>query len=156
MAIRSFNNTTAETGNIILSNSIFSNEGLGINLFGGTENAAGATANDTKDPDQGPNDLQNKPNIPSAKTVGGTTTIQAKLNSTPSDPFVVEFFSNPSANEGKKLIGDKAVSTDANGNVAFTLAPSQAVPPGQRITATATNVVEANTSEFSAPRSVVQ
>ena len=71
VAIRSFNNNTAETGNFILSNSIFSNEGLGINLFGGTENAAGATANDLKDPDAGPNNLQNKPVIVSVDKVPG-------------------------------------------------------------------------------------
>jgi hypothetical protein len=150
-------NVFGEDGNRILLNSIFSNAGLGIDLVGGTENAAGATANDTGDPDSGPNDLQNKPVITSAKTVGGTTTIQAKLNSTPSDPFVVEFFSNPSGeNEGKKFIGNKAVSTNSNGNVTFSFVPSQAVPAGQRVTATATNSVEANTSEFSAPRTVVQ
>ena len=143
------------TGNRILANSIFSNGGLGTDLEGGTENAAGATANDPKDPDSGPNDLQNKPIVTSAKTVGGKTTVLAKLNSTPRDAFVVEFFSNPSANEGKKFMGDKAVSTDADGNVAFTFVPSQAVPAGQRITATATNAVDANTSEFSAPRTVV-
>jgi hypothetical protein len=147
----------ANTGNRISGNSIFSNGGLGIDLRGGTEDATGATANDPKDPDQGANDLQNKPVITSAKTVGGTTTIQAKLNSTPSDPFVVEFFSNPSGeDEGKKFIGNKAVSTNSNGNVTFTFVPSQAVAVGQRITATATNVVDKNTSEFSAPRTVVR
>jgi CSLREA domain-containing protein len=142
-------------GNHILRNSIFSNGRLGIDLVGGTENAAGATANDTGDRDTGANDLQNKPVVTSAKTAGGKTTIQAKLNSTPSDPFVVEFFSSPSGNEGKKFIGNKAVSTNSNGNVAFSFVPSQAVPAGQRITATATNSVEANTSEFSGPRTVV-
>ena len=92
----------------------------------------------------------------SAKTVGGTTTIQAKLNSTPSDPFVEEFYSSPSGNEGKRFVASKAVSTDPSGNVAFSVAPSQAVAAGQRITATATNAVDANTSKFSAPRTVVQ
>ena len=91
--------------NRILSNSIFSNGRLGIDLVGGTENAAGVTANDSGDRDTGPNDLQNKPNITSAKTVRGKTTIQAKLNSTPNDIFFVQFFSNPSGNEGQKFIG---------------------------------------------------
>src|SRR5687767_6204738 len=54
-------------GNRILLNSIFSNGELGIDLVGGIENAAGATANDPNDPDQGSNDLQNKPVITSAK-----------------------------------------------------------------------------------------
>ncbi|HEX2109328.1 MAG TPA: hypothetical protein VHF70_08645, partial [Rubrobacteraceae bacterium] len=61
-----------------------------------------------------------------------------------------------SGNEGKKFIGNKAVSTNSNGNVTFSFVPSQAVPAGQRITATSTNSVEASTSEFSAPRTVVQ
>jgi hypothetical protein len=146
----------ATAGNRVLFNSIFSNAGQGIDLVGGTENAAGATANDPGDADEGPNDLQNRPVVTSAKTAGGTTTIQAKLNSTPSDPFVVEFYSSPSGNEGKKLVASKAVSTDPSGNVAFSVVPSEAVAAGQRITATATNVVDANTSEFSAPRTVVQ
>jgi trimeric autotransporter adhesin len=146
----------ANTGNRISGNSTFSNSGLGIDLRGGTENVAGATANDPKDPDSGPNDLQNKPIITSATNSAGKTTIQAKLNSTPTDPFVIEFFSNPSGNEGKKFIGNKAVSTNSSGNVVFSFVFSQAVPAGQRITATATNVVDANTSEFSGSRPVVQ
>jgi CSLREA domain-containing protein len=141
-------------GNRILSNSIFSNGRLGIDLVGGTENAAGATANDTGDGDAGPNDLQNKPIITSAKTVEGKTTIQAKLNSTPSDPFFVQFFSNPSGNEGQTFIGEKSVSTNSNGNVTFTFTPSQAVSVGQTVTATALDVVGGNTSEFSGPRTV--
>jgi len=154
--IKSFVSNVGESGNRVLFNSIFSNGGLGIDLVGGTENAAGATANDAGDADQGPNDLQNRPVVTSAKTVGGSTTIQAKLNSTPRDPFVVEFYSSPSGNEGKKFVASKAVSTDPSGNVAFSVVPSQAVAAGQRITATATNAVDANTSEFSAPRTVVQ
>jgi CSLREA domain-containing protein len=141
-------------GNRILSNSIFSNGRLGIDLVGGTENAAGATANDTGDGDTGSNDLQNKPVITSAKTVAGTTTIQAKFNSTPSDPFFVQFFSNPSGNEGQTLIGSKSVSTNSNGNVAFTFTPSQAVSVGQTVTATALDLGGGNTSEFSGPRTV--
>ncbi len=62
---------SSAAGNRILSNSIFSNGRLGIDLRGGTENAAGATANDPKDADTGPNDLQNKPVVTSAVTSGG-------------------------------------------------------------------------------------
>ena len=144
----------ANTGNRISGNTIFSNGRLGIDLRGGTENAAGATANDPKDPDQGANDLQNKPVLTSATTSGGTTTIQAKLNSTPSDPFFVQFFSNPSGNEGQTFIGSKSVSTNSNGNVTFTFTPSQAVSVGQTVTATALDLTGGNTSEFSGPRTV--
>jgi len=155
VAIRSFNNTLAETGNFILSNSIFSNEGLGINLFGGTENEVGDTANDLKDPDTGPNNLQNKPVIVSAINSGGTT-IKGSLNSTPNSEFLVEFYSNPrGTDEGKKFIGStQIVRTDADGNATYTLGLFQPIAVGQTVTATATNLADGNTSEFSAPETV--
>jgi trimeric autotransporter adhesin len=53
------------TGNRILSNSIFSNLLLGIDLGNN-----GPTANDDKDPDVGPNNLQNYPLITSAQAIG--------------------------------------------------------------------------------------
>lgn len=59
------------TGNRILSNSIFSNGGLGIDL--GDD---GPTANDPGDTDTGPNDLQNKPVLTSARTESLKTTIR--------------------------------------------------------------------------------
>jgi Periplasmic copper-binding protein (NosD) len=102
--------------NSILSNSIFSNGGLGINLInpnvaipvGGSE---GPTANDTGDSDTGPNGLQNKPVISSAKTVSGKTTIKGKLNSHSNETYTIQLFSNPSGtNEGKKRIGEKSIT----------------------------------------------
>jgi hypothetical protein len=77
----------AATGNRILDNSIFSNGGQGIDLVGGTENAAGATQNDAKDPDTGPNTLQNKPVLDSATNSGGSTIIEGRLNSTPNRSY---------------------------------------------------------------------
>lgn len=138
-------------GNRILSNSIFSNGDLGIDL-----NLDGATANDAGDADTGPNQLQNKPAITSAATSGGTTTVQGRLNSTPGKIFTIQFFSNPSGeNEGKEFIGTKNVTTDASGVASFTFKPAQAVPVGQTITATAMSVL-GDTSEFSRPRTVKQ
>ena len=143
------------TGNRILRNSIFSNGRLGIDLVGGAQNAAGATANDPGDTDTGPNNLQNKPVLTSAVTSGGVTTIQANLNSTPDSTFVIRFFSNPSGNEGKQFIGQKSVTTDSNGNVSFSFSSTTAVPTGQTVTATATSS-GGDTSEFSAPREVTR
>jgi parallel beta-helix repeat protein len=142
------------SGNRVLSNSISSNGRLGIDLRGGIENAQGATRNDPRDPDTGANDLQNKPGLTFAVTSGGKTIVQGKLDSTPKRIFLVHFYSNPSGNEGKKLIGSKSVTTDANGNASFELVTSQTAAAGQNVTATATNVVDGNTSEFSAPRAV--
>ncbi len=143
------------TGNAIPRNSIFSNGGLGIDL--GDD---GRTPNDPGDADTGTgglggNNFQNFPVLTSAQSVGDTSTVRGRLNSTPSTGFVVRFFANPSNdNEGRRYLGQMSVTTDASGNTGtFTFAPTRAVLVGQNITATATDP-GSNTSEFSAPRSV--
>ncbi len=147
----------------ILRNSIFSNEGLGIDLRGGTENASGATANDGDDPttpepdpdkDTGSNNLQNKPNLTSAKSSASATTIRGRLTSTPGLTFKIQFFSNPSGNEGEVFLGQTSVTIGPNGLASFTFSPSRGVAAGQTITAIATHP-NAATSEFSAPREVL-
>ena len=136
--------------NRILSNSIFANGGLGIDLY-----EEGPTANDAGDADTGPNDLQNKPIITSAKSGSTSTTVRGKLNSTPNRTFVVQFFSNPSgADEGKVFIGQKSVTTDGSGNVTFAFSPAKRVALGRIITTTATSPA-GDTSEFSAARTVI-
>ena len=109
--------------------------------------------------DSGPNGLQNKPLITSAKTSSTKTTVTGKLQSRPNSGFTIEFFSNPSANEGKKYFGEKSiVNTDASGNATFTFSTSTRVPVGQTLTATARSVnldaSNGDTSEFSAPKTV--
>jgi CSLREA domain-containing protein len=143
------------TGNSILRNSIFEN-GLGIDLVGGSEIGFGTTANDEGDEDEGPNNLQNKPVLTSAATGGGSTTVQGTLNSTPDETFTIQFFSNPPTGgaEGKKYIGSKHVTTNENGNDSFTFSPAQKVPELHGITATATDP-DGNTSEFSTAQVVV-
>ena len=116
----------------------------------------GDTANDLKDPDAGPNNLQNKPVIVSATNSGGTT-IKGELNSTPDTAFLVEFYSNPRGTaEGKEFIGVTNARTDADGNATYTLSTAQQVAVGRTVTATATDLVDGNTSEFSAPNTVVE
>ncbi|MGI8740481.1 MAG: hypothetical protein ACR2KU_12965 [Gammaproteobacteria bacterium] len=147
VVIKSFFADGDASGNRIQFNSIFANGTLGIDLGNDGQNS-----NDPKDPDAGENDLQNAPVITSVAFSGEGLTIKGKLNSTPRKAFLVEFFANPTGeSEGKKFIGNKAVSTNANGNVSFTFVPSKAVF-ADSVTATATNVVAANTSEFSLPR----
>jgi CSLREA domain-containing protein len=146
-----FNGTNGITAfssvrNRILSNSIHSNDELGIDL--GND---GITPNDPQDPDTGPNNLQNFPVLTSAIT----TTIKGKLNSKPSQTYKVQLFSNPaSTNEGKKFLGQKSVTTGADGKVSFAFEPAQAVKVGQAVTATATDP-DGNTSEFSESLEVV-
>ncbi len=145
-------------GNKIRQNSISSNGALGIDLGGD-----GPTPNDAGDADAGANELQNKPLIASAKTGATGTTITATLNSVPDRTFLIEFFSNPSTDraEGKKLIGEKSVTTGSDGKITFTFKPQAKVPRGQFVTATATGRPEffdvlTETSEFSAPKKVVR
>jgi hypothetical protein len=87
-------------------------------------------------------------------TSGGASTVKGRLNSAPNKTLLIEFYSNPSGDEGKKVLGQKAVTTNADGLAPLTFAPSQEVPAGQRVTATATDAGR-NTSEFSVPRTVV-
>lgn len=134
----------------VLSNSIFSNGGLGIDL--GDD---GLTPNDPGDADTGANTLQNFPVLTSAVATGVATIVSGTLNSTANTAFRLEFFSNEMADpsghgEGQNFLGTQNVTTDGNGNVSFSVALPLA-PVGQKIiTATATDASNmANTSEFS-------
>jgi hypothetical protein len=134
------------TGNAVLSNSIFSNNGLGIDL-----EPNGVTANDPGDGDTGANNRQNFPVLTLAAS--GSTVIEGTLNSTPNTQFRIEFFSNsacdPSGHgEGETPVGATMVTTDGSGNVAFGVILGATVPVGHFITSTATDP-DNNTSEFS-------
>jgi CSLREA domain-containing protein len=144
----------SSTGNRILSNSIFSNSKLGINLSGGTEDVNGVTANDGKDPDTGANNLQNKPKITSASSSSVKATIHATLNSTPNTKFTVQGFSNPPGeDEGKTFLKQSTIKTDNKGKASFTLIAGGDLS-GQQVTATATNKSTGDTSEFSGAKVV--
>src|SRR5262249_17409704 len=72
--------------NSILSNSIYGNVGLGINLgYGPTANHAPGTP--------GPNNYQNYPNLSLAQSDGTSTTIGGSLYSVPNSGFQIQFFS---------------------------------------------------------------
>ena len=138
------------TGNLLAGNSIFSNVEEGIDL-----GLDGVTLKDLSDQDTGANTLQNKPLVTSAKTSKKATTIKGKLNSTSTKTFLVQLFSNASGNEGRKVIGQTGVTTDASGNASFTFEPAQKVRKG-KITATATDTGGKNTSELSVAKKVVR
>ena len=130
------------TGNAILSNSIFSNTNLGIDL-----GLNGVTLNDSGDGDAGPNNLQNFPDVTFATTGG----VQGTLNSTPNTTFLLEFFANSACDssgfgEGETFLGSTMVTTDGSGNTGFSA--FFPVPLGAFVTATATDP-DNNTSEFS-------
>jgi hypothetical protein len=136
---------------LILSNSIFSNTGLGIGAIG-----EGITPNDPCDVDLG---SQNYPVLESVSVSNTGTTIQGSLSSTPNSTFTLEFFSNsvcdPSGfGEGETLIASTTVTTDNNCNADFTLNLPGVNVQGRFITATATDSANV-TSEFSMCRQAV-
>jgi titin len=129
------------TGNAILSDLIFANGNLGIELI----NSA--------------NHNQVAPLLTGAFPDGPDTVIQGVLQSTPNTTFTVQLFADPSADasgsaEGQQLLGTVTVTTDAFGFAAFTVTVPDTVAAGQVITATATDASN-NTSEFSAPMTVM-
>jgi CSLREA domain-containing protein len=133
----------------IQQNAIHDNGGLGIDL-----GSNGVTANDACDEDTGPNELQNYPDLTSATSSGGSTTIIGTLDTMTNTTYTVEFFSNTACDttgngEGAVYLGATTVSGGATcGPVAFTATLAVSVPGGSFITADATDAA-GNTSEFS-------
>jgi parallel beta-helix repeat protein len=141
------------SGNRILSNSIFSNGQLGIDL--GDD---GVTANDGRDADKGANHLQNYPQLLTATA----TNVTGTLKSTPNTTFIIQFYSNPEKppntnsgkndpsgfGEGKTFLGQRQMKTNRKGKLSFDFFGP--LLPGENVfTATATNKSTGDTSEFS-------
>jgi hypothetical protein len=136
------------TGNAILSNSIYSNAGLGIDLAGD-----GVTLNDLFDADSGPNNIQNFPILNPVKNTAKGILIQGALLSTRNTTFRLEFFSNNSCDpsgygEGQIYLGSVNVKTNSTGHVNFKVTLPVVLPAGKYVTATSTDPSN-NTSEFS-------
>jgi Thrombospondin type 3 repeat len=145
----------ASLRNRISQNSIFSNNGLGIDLSNlgiAPDPTLGPTANDPCDADSGPNNFQNFPVLGSVCHTGNTATIEGTLNSAPETTFTVEFFASANCDasgfgEGQTYLGSIQVTTGIDCFATFTF--TGATPAGQPfITATATDP-SGNTSEFS-------
>lgn len=138
-------------GDQILSNSIYDNSILGINLGNGpTPNQQPGTP--------GPNKFQNYPTLLSAQSDGSSTTIQGMLTGLPSTNYFVQFFCNPVASssgfgQGKTLIGAYTATTDGTGLATFTVPAPIGSLPGQSVSATATDQA-GDTSEFAQDISV--
>ena len=133
--------------NSILGNKIYSNGFSGIDLGGD-----GVSANDTTDPDLGVNNTQNFPIVSVAWR--GSTIITGRLNSVASRTYRLEFFSNdecdPTGNgEGQMFIACTNVTTDGSGNANFRYFNRGTLQKGKYVTATATDVLRNETSEFS-------
>ena len=141
-------NTDPTTGNMILSNIIYSSGGLGIDLGGD-----GVTLNDEGDLDSSPNNFQNYPVFDSLSFTPGNVTAGGYLNSLPGATYTMQFFAskvgdNTSYGEGQTLLGTKSFTTDSEGNVSFVSTFPILNRDGQVITAIATDP-DGNSSEFS-------
>ena len=142
--------------NTIRGNSIHSNGGLGIDL-----GSDGATPNDDDgtDDDDGPNHLQNYPELQYVQ--GGSTTQVTGLlrTSTPNAAVLLDFYASKvdsiGAYEGERHLGWRIVETDGDGQARFNLNLSTATRTGEVVTGTATDAA-GNTSEFSPGVSVVR
>ena len=135
----------------ILSNSIYANAGLGINLGSGpTPDHSPGTP--------GPNAYQNYPILSSAQSNGSSLTVQGTLFESPGNSYLIQFFSSPEEGrfgfgQGKVLLGSMNVQADAKGHASFTASLPAVGPSGAYISATATDG-SGDTSEFSADLAV--
>ncbi|MFO0852207.1 MAG: hypothetical protein U0871_27135 [Gemmataceae bacterium] len=153
----------APTGNPILGNRICNTSpgyddplvlGIDLNRTPSGQGVDGPNPNDIGDADTGCNGLQNYPYLSSVANGLGTTTVAGSLNSTPNSMFRVEFFANSTVkangySEGEIYLGFATVTTDAGGNVSFSVPLSSGSTAGKYLTATATNLATGDTSEFS-------
>ncbi|MCX6889984.1 MAG: right-handed parallel beta-helix repeat-containing protein, partial [Verrucomicrobia bacterium] len=138
------------TNNAILSNIIFSNGAMGIDLgaYNLTPNVACGNAPATK-----ANMGQNYPQLTEAVSGNGTS-IRGTLNSKTNRSYLIQFFANPSCDapsghgEGQVYLGQTAVATSNSCDVGFDVTLPVEVPAGYVITSTATDSAN-NTSEFS-------
>lgn len=156
IAFNGYNGVTVQPGvlNSIQANSIFYNDGLGIDL--GND---GRTPNDYGSPydsDSGANNLQNFPELAQPRIdSAGVTRVNLSLLSSASKIYTVRIFSGPpGTSQGKRLVGSLPIATDATGvggSSNFQL--DARVGAGDVLTATATDP-SGNTSEFSDPRQV--
>ena len=144
--------TTWDNG--ILSNSIYSNTGLGIDL--GDD---GVTLNTPGGPHSGPNNFQNFPVLYSSITYNGRTYVKGMLNSTPNAVFTLQFFANAAADpsgygQGQTYLGQGTVVTDVNGNASYQVSFKGVVNGAAYVSATATDSTN-DTSEFAADVPIV-
>lgn len=136
------------TNNVFERNTIFGNQGLGIDLGTGG-------VSDPLDSDTGPNGLQNAPVLTAAETDGYFTTVIGSLSSAPLTGFKLEFHTTPLDQIGRTpvFLGTTFLETDGEGNASFVLSlPRGAIAGSDAVVVTA--IGHEGTSEFSLPITV--
>jgi len=134
--------------NVIRGNSFYNNA-IGIDL--GQTSGPGVTPNDPGDGDSGGNTLQNYPLLTSVSSFGGSTTIGGTFNSTPSQSFTIDFYTDNAPcsgnGQGRFYLGSLPLTTDGSGNATINTTLG-ATTVGHSMTALAVDAT-GNTSEFS-------
>jgi len=133
---------SAGPGNAILSNTIYGNGALGIDL-----------GNDGVTPNRGPARDPGRPATQDFPVLTKVTpySVEGTLDGPPDTVFTLQFFANVACDpsgygQGQKRIAGTTLSTGAAGHTSFGV--SLTAPPDQFVTATATDSA-GNTSEFS-------
>ncbi len=144
------NAAASDSGNSLLSNLIFGNTNLGIDLGWN-----GVTPDDAGDSDSGTNGLQNFGVLSNVVVTGPTTEVDILVDTdTTNANYEIQVFANTVCHvngfgEGQRLVGSFKRSSDGAGDIVATLALTESVPLGQWLTATVTQAMTGNTSEFS-------
>ncbi len=146
------------TGNSIRRNAIHSNGRIGIDLLDG-DLAAGHTANDEGDPDEGANHLQNFPLVELVESVPLGTRIVGSLRGAPGS-YVIDFYTDfacaprpRSLPQARAYRGETLVSIEEHhapqheGEAHFDVTLAVSLPADVLVTATATDA-GGNTSEI--------
>jgi parallel beta-helix repeat protein len=139
------------TGNFIVTNSIFANSGIGIDLGGD-----GVTANDPGDGDSGANALVNFPVLTAATDDGTNTTVTGEVDvPVANERYLVQFFASDGCDpsnygEGQDLLFSLGILPDTAGTISINFGSLPTGLVGRYLTATVTSAAESDsTSEFS-------
>ncbi len=139
--------------NAFLSNQIYHDGGLGIDLGGD-----GVTPNNPSPPGDGPNWLQNYPDLAVALTDGTRVHLEGSFQGLANTDYTFQIFQSVTASlshygEGQTLVQTLTITTDDAGQYAIDLDLGGSVPIGRFLTATATllapDLASGDTSEFS-------
>ncbi|MDQ3159083.1 MAG: hypothetical protein M3P98_03055 [bacterium] len=162
---------TFPVGNAVVSNSMFNNGSVDIDLLRDTDGnffpdaEIGVTPNDVGDPDTGPNDLLNFPVFSDVSSSEGMVDVTFDLDVDEAvAEYRVEFFASIEIDAtghgpGQTLLGSTNVSGDVTGQVASLTAPESLYGETMQISATVTEVDGSSdgfgsTSEFSGAEEV--
>lgn len=148
-------NDTTSIGNVILTNSIFENTILGIDLH--KENGPSSYESTVN----GPNHFQLSPKITSATEQGSSILVKGTLKGAAHTSYLIQFFNNSTSKKGQgtTFLGEIVVRVHTNGHAKFSAdLDSLSDEDSIYISATATRLDSSNkpveTSEFSDAKKV--